>query len=183
MILKALLELARSEGLTENLDYQPMPVRWILTIGREGELHGGFADTMQTPADGKGRPVAGRFEIPKRSVRPGSQNLAEFVIDKAEYVFGWVNEAQVPPEKLEKARQRATARHCVYRDEVRLAANRTSDDGLLALVRFLDHPLPTLPTDLGEGDLIGYQYSADEEVRLITDRPAVRTYWAKAERE
>jgi CRISPR-associated protein Csd1 len=182
MILRALLDLARSEGLTENLDYQPMAVRWILTIGPEGELHGAFADTVQMPTDGKGRPAAKRFEVPKRSNRT-TQNRAEFIIDKPEYVFGWVNEAEGSPEKLAKARQRAATRHGIYREEVRLAANRTDDDGLRALAHFLDRKLPTLPAELGEGDLIGFQYAADEEVRLITDRPTVQAYWARRRNE
>jgi CRISPR-associated protein Csd1 len=182
MILKALVELARGEGLTANLDYQPLAVRWVLTIGPDGELRGGFADTLQPPADGKGRPAARRFEVPKRSSRT-TQNLAEFVIDKPEYVFGWVNEAEVAPEKLDKARRRAATRHGLFRAEVQLAAARTGDDGLRALARFLERKLPALPADLGEGDLVGFQYAADEEVRLITDRPAVRGYWLRRRRE
>jgi CRISPR-associated protein Csd1 len=182
MILKALLDLARSEGLTESLDYQPLPVRWILTLGPEGELLGELTDTLQVPTDGKGRPSARRFEVPKRSSRT-TQNQAEFIIDKPEYVLGWVSEADLAPEKLDKARRRAALRHRLYVDEVHLAAERTGDDGLRALARFLERQQPTLPADLSEGDLIGFQYAADEEVRLITDRPAVRAYWARRRKD
>ena len=132
-------------------------MRWILTIGSDGELHSGFADTMQPPADGKGRSSPKRFEVPKRSSRT-TQNLTEFVIDKPEYVFGWVNEVQkVPPEKLEKVRPTGedAPRPCIGTRSVSLR-DRADDDGLRALVRFLDHPLPTLPADPGEGDLIGF---------------------------
>ena len=47
MILKALVERAESLGLTGDLDYQPMPVRWLLTIGPEGQLLGEMADTQR----------------------------------------------------------------------------------------------------------------------------------------
>jgi CRISPR-associated protein Csd1 len=189
MILRALLELARTEGLSESLDYQPLAVRWILTIGPGGEVLGGFTDTMQPPANGKGRPAAKRMEVPKRSSRT-TQNLAEFVIDKPEYVFGWFDENEIKADSAEKRaatiqkrRQRSQERHTIYRAEVRAAAEQTGDEGLRALVQFLDRPVPALPTDLGEGDLIGFQYSNDEEVRLITDRPKVRAYWARRRRQ
>ena len=65
---------------------------------------------------------------------------------------------------------------------MRLAAERTGDDGLKALALFLERPLPTLPTNLGDGDLIGIQY-AEGDVGLLTDRPGVRAYWATRRRE
>ena len=40
-----------------------------------------------------------------------------------------------------------------------------------------------MPADLGEGDLIAFKFSGDEEVRLITDRQAVRDYWTTRRRE
>jgi hypothetical protein len=36
MILKSLVELAESQGLTGDLDYQPVAVRWIITIDPKG---------------------------------------------------------------------------------------------------------------------------------------------------
>src|SRR3954470_4499827 len=94
MILKALTDLAVDEGLTGDLDYQPMPVRWLLTIGPEGQLLGEMADTQRPPPSGKGKPVAAVRSIPNRSKRT-VQDETEFVIDKPEYVFGWFNEAEV----------------------------------------------------------------------------------------
>ena len=154
-----------------------MPVRWVLTIGPDGELLGGFADTLRPAADGRGRPQAARFEIPKRSNRT-VRSETEFIVDKPEYVFGWVNEAEAEPARLPKLRERAAARHAIYRDEVRLAAQRTNDEALVALAKFLEMPRPTMPPELGEGDLIAFKFSDDEESRLLTARPAVRAYWA-----
>jgi CRISPR-associated protein Csd1 len=188
MILKALVELAENQSLTEDLDYQPMPVRWLLTIGRDGQLLGEMADTQRPPPGGKGKPVAAVRRIPNRSKRT-TQHEAEFVIDKPEYVFGWFSEAQVKgnteaerQSEVARLRTRAAKRHALYREEVRLAAERTGDEGLKALALFLERPVPALPPDLGEGDLIGFQY-VEGDVGLITDRPAVRAYWATRRRE
>ena len=59
LILKALVELAETLGLTGDLDYQPMPVRWLLTIGSDGQLLGEMADTQLPSPSGKGKPVVG----------------------------------------------------------------------------------------------------------------------------
>ena len=188
MILKALVELAESEGLTDDLDYQPMPVRWLATLGTDGQLLGEVTDTQRPAASGKGRPVVPPRSIPNRSKRT-TQNETEFVVDKPEYVFGWFDEGAVKAitederqAKILKLRQRASDRRTIYCDEVRLAAQRTEDEGLKALALFLDRPRPALPAGLGEGDLIGFQ-DARGEGGLITDRPAVRAYWTMRRRE
>ncbi len=165
-----------------------MPVRWLLTIGPEGQLLGEMADTQRQPPGGKGKPAAVVRSIPNRSKRT-VQDETEFVIDKPEYVFGWFNEAEVKAKtenerqaKIAQLKARAAKRHALYQDEVRLAAERTGDDGLKALALFLERPPTAIPTDLGEGDLIGFQY-AEGDVGLLTDRPAVRAYWAMRRRE
>jgi hypothetical protein len=187
MILKALVDLAEREGLTSNLDYQPMPVRWLLTLGPEGQLLGEITDTQRPPVSGKGRPVVPTRSIPNRSKRT-TQNEAEFVVDKPEYVFGWFDEGAVRADsederqaKLVKLRERAATRLAIYREEVRLAAQRTGDVGLKALSSFLDHPRPPLPPSLADGDLVAFMLQGDDG--LITDRPAVRDYWAVRRRE
>lgn len=178
MILRALMDLAEREGLMGDLDYQPMPVRWIVTIDSEGNMLGGITDTQQPAADGKGRPSTAVHQIPNRSPRT-AQPACEFVIDKSEYVFGHLDESWVKEKseearikKLKDRRVRAQSRCALYRAEIHLAAKRTGDAGLTALVLFLEHPAPAMPADLGEGDLIAFKFSGDDEVQLITDRPA-----------
>ena len=141
MILKALVEFAESEGLAGDLDYQPMPVRWLVAVGREGQLIGEVTDTQRPPATAKGRPVVPPRSIPNRSKRT-TQNEAEFVVDKPEYVFGWFDSTKVGPADLAGRQERAAVRRAIYRDEVRLAAERTGDEGLKALALFLGHPAP-----------------------------------------
>jgi CRISPR-associated protein Csd1 len=169
MILKALVDLAESEGLTSNLDYQPIAVRWIVTLSSDGKMLGEIADTQRPPASGKGRPEVPQRSVPNRSKRTSGAS-AEFVVDKAGYVFGLVKEKN--PNQVRSAEQ-----HRLYKREVDLAAERTGDVGLLALSRFLGRPLPDPPAEMLESDLIAFSLYGDE-AGLITDRPAVRAYWA-----
>jgi CRISPR-associated protein Csd1 len=189
MILKALVELAERDGLMDDLDYQPMPVRWVVVIDAGGRMVGEIADTQRPPADGEGRPSTAVHSVPNRSPRT-AQDACEFVVEKPEYVFGHFDESWVKDkteagrlEKIEARRMRAPRRGSLYRAEVRLAAERTGDAALKALASFLERPPPDMPAGLGEGDLIAFRFSGDEEVRLITSRPAVRDYWRTRRRE
>src|SRR5262245_15946425 len=89
MILTALMELAQREGLIENPDYQPMPVRWLIDIDEKAKVLG-VADTLRRPEGSKGKPEARNFAVPKRSKRT-SAPLSEFLVDKPSYVLGWVH--------------------------------------------------------------------------------------------
>src|SRR5688500_18041022 len=97
MILKALVELAESEGLTGDLDYQPVKVRWIVTLDADGKMLGDIADTQRPSDTGKGPPVVPARNVPNRSKRTSAVG-AEFVVDKAGYVFGLLKEKD-PNEK------------------------------------------------------------------------------------
>jgi CRISPR-associated protein Csd1 len=190
MILTALKELAEREGLVKNADYQPVPVRWLVTIGEAGQPHGDFRDTLQPPVDGKGKPTAARFDIPKRSNRT-VQNHSEFVIDKPEYVFGWSapEERDNPdPAKGKKLRERAQARHKMYVEELKLAAEVSGDEGLAALVQYFaafdTNEGQALPPDLVSGDLIGFLFATGvDPPTMVTDRAKVVAYWANRRRQ
>jgi CRISPR-associated protein Csd1 len=184
MILTALKELAEREGLTENPDYQPMPVRWLIDIGPGGELLG-VADTLQKPESGRGKPEARKVAIPKRSKRT-SGVLSEFIVDKPVYVFGWVH-----PDKLEGVtdqdeqdlKDKAAERHKVYINELRLACDASADLALSAWLAFFESPAAqsSLP-DWTEGDLIAPRFYADGGP-LLSDRASVREYWAVRRRQ
>lgn len=172
MILKALVGLAEREGLTGNLDFQPVPVRWLVTVNEEGKLVGDIAD-LQRPPEGRGKPVVPARSVPNRSKRTSGVS-AEFVVDKAGYAFGLVKEGAAGDGKAEA---RAREQYGVYKKEVALAAERTGDVALQALARFLEGPLPAPPAGMQESDLVAFSLVSDVD-QLITDRPAVARYWA-----
>jgi CRISPR-associated protein Csd1 len=180
MILTALKELAEQEELLQNPDYQPAGVRWLITLNADGAPLGGMRDTLTKPSTGKGKAVPGTFDVPKRSKRT-TQDLPEFMVDKAEYVLGW---AESPAQE-----KRGRRRHQLYVEEVERAFAGTNDEALGALVKFLqgfNSGQVTLarPEELAAGDLIGFQYFPDPDVsRLLSDRPAVAAYWSARRRE
>src|SRR4051794_40044051 len=104
MILRALVQLARDEGLVAHADFEHCAVRWLLSVGPSGELLGAPQDTLQTSTGGKGKATPRKFRVPKRLSR-SAQNRPQFLVDKAEYVFGW-------PEPGKEGRQEG--RHRLY---------------------------------------------------------------------
>lgn len=176
MILTALKELAEREGLVKNPDFEPREVAYLVTVGPGGSLHGPPVRTEGLLTRGKSKPRPQVFDVPKRSERT-SQDMAEFLVDKAEYVFGWGDT------------ERRKKRHELFAKEIRKAFRYTKDEGLGAVLKCLEavdagtaqiRP----PEDWTAGDLFGFVYSPDEEgPRLISSRPAVAAYWARRRRE
>ncbi len=182
MILTALVELAHYEGLTENPDFQPMPVRWRVTFGPGGTFLG-KTDTARKPGSGKGKPISASLMVPKRSGRTSGVE-AEFLVDKPSYVFGWVHPDALAKAAKEgkpeaKVRQGAAKQFAAYLAEVRAAVEATGDEGLVAWLALLDAGGPPEAELLGwtEGDLIAPCYYPDEGVTL-PQRPTVVTYWS-----
>lgn len=176
MILTALKELAEREGLVKNPDFEPRGVAYLVTIGPGGSLHGPPVRTEGLPTKGRSKPRAQVFDVPKRSERT-AQDMAEFLVDKAEYVFGW------------GGTERAEKRHRLFVEEIRKAFENTGDEALGAVLECLEavdagtaqiQP----PEDWIAGDLFGFVYSRDEEgPRLIASRPMIVEYWARRRRE
>lgn len=82
MILTALAKLAEDEQLLSVKDYEPDEVRFLVTLGPDGEVRGVrdlrvFVDSV---------PRSAMFLVSKRSLRT-SNDFPEFVVDKAEYVL------------------------------------------------------------------------------------------------
>ena len=153
MILKALMELAEREGLTGDLDYQPMPVRWAVTIDADGQLVG--RDHRHATATGRRERAAdhGGVSESRTDLQRTAQDACEFVVEKPEYVFGrfdesWVKEKteRLGSRKSRSANAGAPSRIALSR-RVRLAAESTGDDGLKRWLAFWNNRRPPcLPT-------------------------------------
>ena len=91
MILQALADLARREQLLLDPAFEPVEVDYLIHLGPGGKFLRTTAPRGEPRTNRKGKQVrAGRPHrrpVPRRSDRTsGSQ--AEFLVDKAEYVFG-----------------------------------------------------------------------------------------------
>ena len=77
------------ERLLTNPDYEPKPVAWIIHVGDGGQ----FAWAVPT-AEGK------KMNVPRRAGKT-SAALADFLVDKSEYVLGVCRRTNLPsPAKL-----------------------------------------------------------------------------------
>jgi hypothetical protein len=107
MILQSLKELAEREGLTEDLDYEPKLVAWVISLDETGRYLGITSTAM--PQGPKGKLLPKTMRIPRRAGRT-SADLADFLIDKPEYVLGIAGCFFWQVSKLPR-RPRATSRY------------------------------------------------------------------------
>jgi len=176
MILQALYELAKQEKLTEDADFEPKAVAWLVRVSPEGRLLGieGTKNAIpEQPPRKNPRIVAKTFQLPReRPVTSGDR--AFLLFNKAEYVFGIDPNGTREAEKLRK-------RFDLFRQKVKECLEATGDEGVDAVARLLDEIAAGiqkigLPTDCAANDLFAFIYSPDVD-RLLTDRPKVRAYW------
>jgi len=169
MILAELKRLAETEGLLANPHYEPKPVPYLIVVNSEGRCVG--IQCTNAP-DAKGKLRAKPFQIPRRSGRT-SGDQADFLVDKAEYVFG-IGERDAA--KLKHRQQ-------LFADEVAKAVEATKDAGLISIQKFLTARVAgtektPLPAELTGGDLCAFIYEPDVDV-LVSSRPAIEAYWTQ----
>lgn len=187
MIYQALYELAEREGLLDDTSYEPGRVHFLIHLGANGEYLGCTQPLEEPELDGKGKPKGKprppQRSIPKRSGRTSGAR-AEFLVDKAEYVFGIDPLAHRKPVDLEGRRN-------LFRKSVGEASTAVpQSEGLRALYAFLDREPPNGLRQLLQAekeserkDLAGAQfafvYEPDGGVACIHDAPEVRAYFRR----
>ncbi|NNN05082.1 MAG: type I-C CRISPR-associated protein Cas8c/Csd1 [Elusimicrobia bacterium] len=171
MILAALKDLAEAEGLMHDPDYEDKPVSRLVDLAEDGRLLN-LID-LRKP-DRKGKPRPDRKCVPKTEGRT-SGVAAQFLYDKADYVFG-VRRVDDSWERTDEQLDSSIAL-------VREAGTATQDPGLSAVLAFLERQRESknreaaLPKDYEAGDWFVFRVSGDEG--LVSDRPAVRRWWAQ----
>ncbi|MCC7261351.1 MAG: type I-C CRISPR-associated protein Cas8c/Csd1, partial [Candidatus Latescibacteria bacterium] len=180
MILQALYQLAQSEGLMADPDFEPKPVAWLVRVSREGQLLG-IEGTHHIPAEEEGkkkpRPFPKVFDVPREGGRT-SGDRAFFLCDKAEYALG------IDPEKDVKKRRPAEKlanRFSLFRERVSQCLEVTQDEGIQAIHAFLedvaaDRQTVPLPAECASNDLFSFVFAPDLDL-LVTERERVRSYW------
>ena len=180
MILQALYQLAESEHLMEDPDFEWKPLAWLITVGDDGLLLG-LQGTHTIPSSEEGkkkpRPRPANFPVPREAGRT-SGDRAFFLFDKAEYALGLDPETDQgkrrEPEKL-------AARFALFRQRAEECLAATGDEGVRAVCRFLDRLgrgeiAVSLPEECVANDLFGFVYAPDVD-RLVTSRPKVQEHW------
>lgn len=185
MILQALYQLAQEEGLAEDLDFQMVPVGYVIALGNGTST---LIPRMDTPLDGKGKPRAAPMRIPRQEGRT-SGDKAYFLVDKADYVAGWD-----PSEKQKAAKLQNRSQLFRVRVQLALAAQRPQSPeakALQAVSDFMDLPedqriapflahLGPNPTDADRkalaSALFAFQHApaGPDPVHLL---PGVQAFW------
>lgn len=171
MILQSLKELAEREELVQNPDYEPIPVKWILTVDLEGHFLG-LRSTV-TEQGAKRKPLPRMMAIPRRSKRT-SGPLADFLVDKSEYVLGVEPDHKRTPADL-------AVRHRLFSDFVLRAANETRNPCLAAVAAFTtsDNARTAAADELAKegyasNDLLAFEVQGS----LVHELPQVQAYFS-----
>ena len=171
MILEKLKELAEREQLLAKESYGPQKIHAAVVIDRDGGFIG-LQSRVEMISDGKRkpRPQPALLAMPSPEGRRTAGDKAQFLYDKADYVFGIGDD----PTK-------ATNRKRLFRQLIAEALSDTQDEGLRAVSTFLerfDRGEITLPALAAEdpGAVFTFQ-DIDDPTALISDRPAVAAWW------
>lgn len=186
MIYQALYELAKREQLVENPAFEQLPVAYLIKLGAGGKYLGYTAPRVDPPVDAKGRPKGKpkppvRY-VPRHTDRTGIRPPAQFLVDKAEYVFGIDPTGTRAPVDLQ-------SRHAQFRAYVEEARVAVKSDGLNAVASFLARALPEelrlllTPEKESEqrqrsGEWFAFVYEPDGGLGCVHDEDRVRDWFS-----
>ena len=114
MILRTLVDLAKREGLVDDPDYEPKPVRWVIKHWSWRQAPWCRPNEVIDDRTKKSKP--GVMQVPRSPVRT-SGSAAAFLVDKAEYALGF--DPDDNPKKVSKLpiHNRLFAEHVAERPE------------------------------------------------------------------
>jgi CRISPR-associated protein Csd1 len=175
VILEQLCQLARAEHLLVNPDYEPKPVAGLISIDGEGRFLG-YVPTTGT--DERGKKLRGKvFQVPRREGRT-SGAIADFLVDKSEYVLGIEPDGQPKPRKPEELRKRMD----LFRESVQKALRATDSPALAAVIRFLNNgeeagraAARIAEEGFASNDLFAFDFDGE----LVHDLPVVQEYFSR----
>lgn len=135
MILHELKALALREGLVADPALESKPVRWVIVLDEDGSYLS-LRDTEQEvplPEGKKGKPKrqAAMFAIPRRLGRT-SNAVADFLVDKSEYVLGVEPDGKRSSEDL-------LLRRTLFADLLRTASEDVSSAAGKVVAAFLSN--------------------------------------------
>jgi CRISPR-associated protein Csd1 len=175
VILEGLCALAHRESLLTNPDYEPKPVAWIIAVSEGGR----YVNVIPTSGGDEGKkPRPKVFSIPRR-VGKTSGAVADFLVDKSEYVLG------VEPDEKRSASDLA-ARLELFRQSVLDAQQSPPVPALVAVSNFLSsdeergRAVERISADgYKSNDLFAFEYAG----RLVHELPDVQAYFSRFRRQ
>ncbi len=177
MILHELRALALREGLVADPALESKPVRWVIVLDEDGSYLS-LRDTEQEvplPEGKKGKPKrqAAMFAIPRRLGRT-SNAVADFLVDKSEYVLGVQPDGKRSAEDL-------LLRRSLFANLLRTASEDTSSAAGKVVAAFLsnDTEREQCAVELADrgyagNDLLTFRVNGD----FLHEDAALRAWWA-----
>lgn len=131
MILQSLYELAKSERLVPDPDFEMKPVAWTIVLKPNGELVQIKSRRTNLNEGTKRKPkwVGNPMLVPRQPIRT-SGDRAFFLVDKSEYTLAHDPAGKRDPEKL-------ALRVGLFREQVEACLAATNDSDLRAVNSFL----------------------------------------------
>lgn len=185
MIYRALAEFAEREGLLAEIVYQPGEVAYLVHVDKNGRYLR-YESPREERGDHGGKSKHPRLRPPRRPIPRRSDRravaLAEFLVDKAEYVFGIDPLGARATDDLEHRRR-------LFLERVDKMLLRLPDKpGLHALRTLLAGETPeeirtllaattTVERTALAGALFAFIYEPDGGVACIHDDPDVKAYF------
>ena len=176
MILHELRALALREGLVDDPAFESKPVAWIIQLDENG-VYLGLKSTyidVPLPEGRKGKPKrqAAMMAIPRRSGRR-SNETADFLVDKSEYVLGVEPDGKREAVVLERRRK-------LFWRSLQDAVAATSSNVGLAVVEFLVNNADRMQC-IAELEEAGYAsndlFTFDVDNELLHEDEALRSWW------
>jgi CRISPR-associated protein Csd1 len=177
MILQALYELAESERLSEDLDFQQVPVAWHIILAADGRLVNIASTADWVTPEGKKAPVrvVPVERVPRRVIgRAGMTVKPDFLVDNAQYVFGLTAPGKKPSKQAAECPK-------AFLKKVQECAAATGDPAVAAVARFLENVASGAEQvqwrdDWGASDLFSFAVYPDVD-EPVHQREAVENYW------
>ncbi len=178
MILHELKAFALREGLVDDPAFESKPVRWIIVLDEDGSYLG-LRDTYQEvplPEGKKGKPKrqAAMFAIPRRLGRT-SKAVADFLVDKSEYVLGVEPDGKRSAEDLRIRRD-------LFTDLLRRASEFADSSAVITVATFLNNTAERerCAAELAErgyagNDLFTFRVNGE----MLHEDETLRAWWAK----
>jgi CRISPR-associated protein Csd1 len=192
-MLRTLYQLAQEEQLIADSSFEMKPVAWTIVLNPDGTLAGdiisnkelGPQEFTSAGKEKKRRELTKRLLIPRQFViKTGagrtSGAYAYFLVDKADYVFGFAPDSPVSVQQVDK---KLIKRRELFIQNVVDCYESTQLPKLQVLLIFLtklkEEGLPkSLPESLTSNDQFAFKILPDLEA-FIHEDPAIVEYWQK----
>lgn len=174
--LAAAYDRLAAEGRAPAYGYSAEAINYVISLNADGSV-------AQVAPLGDSR--TGRIISVPQAVKRASNVAANFLWDKTSYVLGVaaIQKASEPDAEYAKRTRRLPETHAAFVQRQREALEGTEDEGMVALLRFLDawrpedFAAPAWPDEMRDRNVVFALESERRADVYLHDRPAAQAIW------